>query len=124
MNAPPTKTAVSCYYWVCLVLTSLPDLTASISSIKPSQPFPTQSAGGAAPGAASGGGDRQHFMPSYTTSAAGSSTTTSEAAVNPMGMASKVCAKGDAICIPSNYSKFDLPNETQTVVNVGIDIKG
>lgn len=35
----------------------------------------------------------------------------------------KVCAKGDAICIPSNYSKFDLPNETQTVVNVGIDIK-
>ena len=35
----------------------------------------------------------------------------------------KVCAKGDAICIPSNYSKFDLPNETLTVVNVGIDIK-
>ncbi|XP_040575659.1 glycine receptor subunit alpha-2 [Lepeophtheirus salmonis] len=35
----------------------------------------------------------------------------------------KVCAKGDAICIPRNYSKFDLPNETQTVVNVGIDIK-
>ncbi len=35
----------------------------------------------------------------------------------------RVCAKGDAICIPSNYSKFDLPNETQTVVNVGIDIK-
>ena len=23
----------------------------------------------------------------------------------------KVCAKGDAICIPANYSKFDLPNE-------------
>ncbi len=35
----------------------------------------------------------------------------------------RVCAKGDAICIPSNYSKFDLPNETQTLVNVGIDIK-
>ena len=35
----------------------------------------------------------------------------------------KVCAKGDAICIPSNYSKFDLPNETMTLVNVGIDIK-
>ena len=35
----------------------------------------------------------------------------------------KVCAKGDAICIPSNYSKFDLPNETLTTVNVGIDIK-
>ncbi|XP_059096027.1 glycine receptor subunit alpha-2-like [Tigriopus californicus] len=35
----------------------------------------------------------------------------------------KVCAKGDAICIPANYSKFDLPNETRTVVNVGIDIK-
>jgi len=35
-----------------------------------------------------------------------------------------VCAKGEAICIPSNYSKFDLPNEVaQTVVNVGIDIK-
>ena len=35
----------------------------------------------------------------------------------------RVCAKGDAICIPRNYSKFDLPNETQTLVNVGIDIK-
>ena len=35
----------------------------------------------------------------------------------------RVCAKGDAICIPSNYSKFDLPNETLTTVNVGIDIK-
>ena len=38
-------------------------------------------------------------------------------------MRAKVCAKGDAICIPSNYSKFDLPNETLTLVNVGIDIK-
>ena len=37
--------------------------------------------------------------------------------------ASRVCAKGDAICIPSNYSKFDLPNDTLTTVNVGIDIK-
>ena len=36
---------------------------------------------------------------------------------------SRVCAKGQAICIPSNYSKFDLPNETLTVVHVGIDIK-
>ena len=35
----------------------------------------------------------------------------------------RVCAKGDAICIPSNYSKFDLPNEDLTTVNVGIDIK-
>ena len=34
-----------------------------------------------------------------------------------------MCAKGQAICIPSNYSKFDLPNETLTVVHVGIDIK-
>ena len=25
----------------------------------------------------------------------------------------KVCAKGDAICIPANYSKFDLPNESE-----------
>ena len=25
----------------------------------------------------------------------------------------KICAKGDAICIPSNYSKFDLPNELE-----------
>ena len=25
----------------------------------------------------------------------------------------KVCAKGDAICIPANYSKFDLPNELE-----------
>ena len=35
----------------------------------------------------------------------------------------RICAKGDAICIPANYSKFDLPNETLTTVNVGIDIK-
>ena len=34
-----------------------------------------------------------------------------------------VCAKGNSICIPQDYSKFDLPNETQTVVHVGIDIK-
>ena len=38
-------------------------------------------------------------------------------------MTKRICAKGDAICIPSNYSKFDLPNETMTVVHVGIDIK-
>ena len=25
----------------------------------------------------------------------------------------RICAKGDAICIPSNYSKFDLPNELE-----------
>ena len=52
---------------------------------------------------------------------------------------SAICAKGNSICIPEvfskfkslmleqfilqDYSKFDLPNETQTVVNVGIDIK-
>ena len=34
-----------------------------------------------------------------------------------------MCAKGNSICIPKNYSKFDIPNETQTIVNVGIDIK-
>ena len=34
-----------------------------------------------------------------------------------------ICAKGNSICIPTDYSKFDLPNESQTVVNVGIDIK-
>ena len=34
-----------------------------------------------------------------------------------------ICAKGNSICIPQNYSKFDLPNETQTTVSVGIDIK-
>jgi hypothetical protein len=34
-----------------------------------------------------------------------------------------ICAKGDAICIPANYSKFDLPDESLTTVNVGIDIK-
>ena len=33
----------------------------------------------------------------------------------------KICAKGDAICIPANYSKFDLPNELQrTEVRAGI----
>ena len=36
---------------------------------------------------------------------------------------SSICAKGNSICIPKDYSKFDLPNETKTVVNVGIDIK-
>ena len=36
---------------------------------------------------------------------------------------STICAKGNSICIPEDYSKFDLPNETKTVVNVGIDIK-
>lgn len=35
----------------------------------------------------------------------------------------RVCAKGDAICIPANYSKFDLPDESLTTVSVGIDIK-
>ena len=36
----------------------------------------------------------------------------------------KICAKGESICIPANYSKFDLPNEDeQTQVSVGIDIK-
>jgi len=34
-----------------------------------------------------------------------------------------ICAKGNSICIPKNYSKFDLPNEITTTVNVGIDIK-
>ena len=48
-----------------------------------------------------------------------------------------ICAKGNSICIPEgkqvklesrqyfpkDYSKFDLPNETMTEVNVGIDIK-
>ena len=35
----------------------------------------------------------------------------------------RVCAKGNSICIPLNYKKFDIPNETKTNVNVGIDIK-
>ena len=36
----------------------------------------------------------------------------------------RVCAKGESICIPANYSKFDLPNEDETTqVSVGIDIK-
>ena len=34
-----------------------------------------------------------------------------------------ICAKGNSICIPGNYSKFDLPNESSTTVHVGIDIK-
>ena len=36
---------------------------------------------------------------------------------------SLICAKGESICIPTNYSKFDLPNETMTEVKIGIDIK-
>ena len=35
----------------------------------------------------------------------------------------RICAKGESICIPNDYSKFDLPNETQTEVHIGIDIK-
>ena len=35
----------------------------------------------------------------------------------------KVCAKGQSICIPKNYTKFDLPNDTLTEVSIGIDIK-
>ena len=31
----------------------------------------------------------------------------------PEPYARRICAKGDAICIPSNYSKFDLPNELE-----------
>jgi hypothetical protein len=49
--------------------------------------------------------------------------TTTAKPTPPVATATKVCAKGDAICIPSDYSKFDLPNETLTVVHVGIDIK-
>ena len=41
----------------------------------------------------------------------------------PVPFKPKVCAKGDAICIPANYSKFDLPDESLTTVSVGIDIK-
>ena len=32
---------------------------------------------------------------------------------NPEPYKRRICAKGDAICIPSNYSKFDLPNELE-----------
>ena len=42
---------------------------------------------------------------------------------NVLNKRPKVCAKGDAICIPANYSKFDLPDESLTTVSVGIDIK-
>ena len=44
--------------------------------------------------------------------------------IPPLGQSqSTICAKGNSICIPRDYSKFDLPNETKTIVNVGIDIK-
>ena len=45
------------------------------------------------------------------------------ASINSTTQAMQVCAKGNSICIPENYSRFDIPNETNTVVNVGIDIK-
>ena len=32
---------------------------------------------------------------------------------SPEAFTRRICAKGDAICIPSNYSKFDLPNELE-----------
>ena len=44
--------------------------------------------------------------------------------IPPLGQSqSTICAKGNSICIPRDYSKFDLPNETKTIVDVGIDIK-
>ena len=36
---------------------------------------------------------------------------------------SSVCVKEDSVCIPQNYSKLDLPNETLTKIGLGIDIK-
>jgi hypothetical protein len=31
----------------------------------------------------------------------------------------RICAKGESICIPANYSKFDLPNEDeQTLASI------
>ena len=43
--------------------------------------------------------------------------------MGPLPAKPRICAKGNAICIPSNYSKFDLPDESLTTVSVGIDIK-
>jgi hypothetical protein len=32
----------------------------------------------------------------------------------------KVCAKGESICIPANYSKFDLPYRNEfNVIDIG-----
>ena len=36
---------------------------------------------------------------------------------------STIGAIGNSICIPKDYSEFDLPNETNLIVNVRIDIK-
>ena len=32
------------------------------------------------------------------------------------------CIKKNSICIPLNYSKFNLPKEDQTIIGLGIDI--
>ena len=40
---------------------------------------------------------------------------------NGIGYSNVTCAKGNHICIPKNYSKYELP-EVPTVVSLGIDI--
>ena len=34
-----------------------------------------------------------------------------------------LCANKNALCIPSNYSKFELPQENANTIRIGIDIK-
>ena len=34
-----------------------------------------------------------------------------------------LCANENVLCIPSNYSKFELPQENANTIRIGIDIK-
>ena len=34
-----------------------------------------------------------------------------------------LCANRNALCIPSNYSKFELPQENANIIRIGVDIK-
>ena len=103
--------------FLALLVTTMPSLTNSSSS--------SSSSSARASTPASSSSSPSLFSESTSVPAASTTITTEPTAFPDMsGLASKVCAKGEAICIPSNYSKFDLPNETaQTIVNVGIDIK-
>ena len=36
---------------------------------------------------------------------------------------SKACMREMSVCIPQNYSKYSLPNDGQTIISLGVDIR-
>ena len=62
------------------------------------------------------GEEDEHSHHVCKTTSFSSSTQQCTKAGIPEKQRKKICAKGDAICIPSNYSKFDLPNELERTV--------